>query len=228
MTCRSLTLAFFLGVGYLLMFAIFALLYRKLLLVLYTIGIVALSTYFTLGLYGLAGYRLNLMTVLAAHPAYPAGHYGLPIHVINERSQLAGEPLTQKESALLALKRTFAPCLFTSLINAAGFGALLTSPMAILKKFWIVCGCGHSAFPLFYPTCWGCCCFPLLQPAGSSTAQTGARIARFSEGIIRRKTVFWSLCLVLFLFFAGGIALLKTDTYTLGYLPGKASRGTRP
>jgi predicted RND superfamily exporter protein len=208
---------FFLGVGYLLMFALFTILYRKPLLILYTIGIVILSTYFTLGLYGAAGYRLNLMTVLLPILLMLLGIMDA-IHVINERSQLAGQPYTSKESALFALQRTFAPCLFTSLINAVGFLALLTSPMAILKTFGLFAAVG-ILLSLFFTYLLGVLLLPFTKPASGATAKTGVRIARFAESIIRRKKLFWSLFLGLFLFFAGGMALLKTDTYTLGYLP---------
>ena len=143
---------FFLGVGYLLMFAVLAALYRRAAWVLYALGIVATATYLTLGVYGALGYRLNLLTVLLPVVIILLGLMDA-LHVLNEVQQLAALPPTPAEAALPpalrrrqlalhALREMLFPCAATMLTNVAGFLALLSSPMPILRTFGLFAGLG--------------------------------------------------------------------------------------
>lgn len=210
---------FFLGVGYLIMFVLFWWIYRKPLLLLYTIGLVALSTYFTLGIYGACGYRINLMTVLLPIIIVLLGVMDA-IHVINERNQLSEAGATARDSALEALGKVFRPCLFTTFTTAAGFLALETSPMAILKNFGLFAAIG-ILLCLFFTYLLGVLILPLTQPSRKITTFTGDRLGQFLTVIMHRKPVFRGLSLALLLLFGIGVTLLKTDTYTLGYFPDK-------
>ena len=143
---------FFLGVGYLLMFAVLAALYRRAAWVLYALGIVATATYLTLGAYGALGYRLNLLTVLLPVVIILLGLMDA-LHVLNEVQQLAALPpspaeaslppaLRRRQRALRALEEMLFPCAATMLTNVAGFLALLSSPMPILRTFGVFAGLG--------------------------------------------------------------------------------------
>ncbi len=138
---------FFLGIGFGLMFLLLWALYRRGVLVLYALGIVGTATYLTLGLYGALGYRLNLLTVLLPVVIILLGLMDA-LHVINEMQQLAappGEPLatsSPKNLALAALSEMLFPCAATMLTNVAGFLALLSSPMPILRTFGLFSGVG--------------------------------------------------------------------------------------
>ena len=208
---------FFLGVGYLIMFALFWWIYRKPLLLVYTIGIVTLSTYVTLGIYGAFGYRLNLMTVLLPIIIVLLGVMDA-IHVINERNQLSEAGMNARDSALESLGRVFKPCLFTAFTTAAGFLALETSPMAILKNFGLFAAIG-ILLCLFFTYLLGVTLLPLTQPSRRITTLTSEQLARFLTLILARKNLFGGLSLLLMLFFATGMLFLRTDTYTLGYFP---------
>ena len=208
---------FFLGVGYLIMFGLFWLIYRKPLLLIYTIGLVVLSTYFTLGLYGAFGFRLNLMTVLLPIIIVLLGIMDA-IHVINERNQLRETGMSAKDSALEALQKVFYPCLFTTFTTAAGFLALETSPMAILKNFGLFAAIG-ILLCLFFTCLLGVLILPLTQTSREVTILTGRQLARFLGLVLAKKGLFGGLSLLLILFFAVGITRLRTDTYTLGYFP---------
>ena len=143
---------FFLGVGYLLMFGVLAALYRRAAWVLYALGIVATATYLTLGVYGALGYRLNLLTVLLPVVIILLGLMDA-LHVLNEVQQLAALPpalaeahlppaLRRRPLALRALREMLFPCAATMLTNVAGFLALLSSPMPILRTFGLFAGLG--------------------------------------------------------------------------------------
>ena len=171
---------FFLGVGYLLMFGVLAALYRRAAWVLYALGIVATATYLTLGVYGALGYRLNLLTVLLPVVIILLGLMDA-LHVLNEVQQLAALPptsaqaalppaLRRRQLALRALREMLFPCAATMLTNVAGFLALLSSPMPILRTFGLFAGLGIA------------CCLGLtfllgvwLLPLGSYELRMGGR-----------------------------------------------------
>jgi predicted RND superfamily exporter protein len=207
---------FFLGVGYLLMALAFLLIYRDWLLLLYVLGIVGISTYLTLGIYGALGYRLNLMTVLLPVVIILLGLMDA-LHVINERNQL-GAGADGQQAARDALQATLYPCLFTSLTTVAGFLALLTSPMAILQTFGLFAGLG-IAFCLLYTYGLGVWLLPLARPAAASTQAASQRLAGFYAAVLRHQGVLGSFSLLLMLGLGAGLPRLRADTYTLGYFP---------
>ncbi|UYZ59480.1 efflux RND transporter permease subunit [Hymenobacter latericus] len=208
---------FFLGLGYLLMFAVFALLYRNGWLLLYVLGIVGLATYVTLGVYGALGYRLTLMTVLLPVVLILLGFMDA-MHVINERNLLAAPGMSRQESALRALRNTFSPCLATMLTTVAGFLALVTSPMAILQNFGLFAALG-IALCLLFTFLLGVLILPHAKPAPRATRTTSAGLARLYEVILGRKGVFAAASVALVLLAAAGATRLQADTYTLGYFP---------
>ncbi|MCC3160440.1 MMPL family transporter [Hymenobacter sp. 15J16-1T3B] len=215
----------FLGLGYALMFGIFLLLYRNGWLLLYVLGIVGGATYLTLGAYGLLGHRLNLMTVLLPVVLILLGIMDA-MHVINERN-LVAEPgaaptaapaLARRESALMALQRTFSPCLATMLTTVAGFLALVSSPMAILRNFGLFAALG-IALCLLLTFVLGAIILPLTAPAPRATRATSRGLARFYEYLLARPLGFTAVSAAFTLLAGAGIFLLKADTYTLGYFP---------
>jgi predicted RND superfamily exporter protein len=208
---------FFLGLGYLLMFTVFALLYRNALLLLYVLGIVGGATYITLGVYGLMGFHLNLMTVLLPVVLILLGIMDA-MHVINERNLLTTPDSPRLDTALQALRNTFSPCLATMLTTVAGFLALTTSPMAILKNFGLFAALG-IALCLFFTFVLGVLILPLTKPASQATRATSSGLARFYEYILARKGFFTVLSAAMIVVAAIGIGMLRADTYTLGYFP---------
>lgn len=211
----------FLGLGYALMFTVFLLLYRNGWLLVYVLGIVGGATYLTLGVYGLLGHRLNLMTVLLPVVLILLGIMDA-MHVINERNLLADEGaapgFSQRESALAALQRTFSPCLATMLTTVAGFLALVTSPMAILRNFGLFAALG-IALCLVLTFGLGAVLLPLTSPTPKATRATSRGLARFYAYLLARPGRFTAVSALLTLLAGAGIFLLKADTYTLGYFP---------
>ncbi|GAA3933256.1 efflux RND transporter permease subunit [Hymenobacter algoricola] len=207
----------FLGLGYLLMFGVFLGLYRNLRLLLYTLGIVALSTYLTFGIYGALGYRLNLMTVLLPIVIILLGIMD-SMHVINERNLLARPGSPALADTLQTLRNVFYPCLSTMLTTVAGFLALLTSPMAILQTFGVFAALGIF-FCLLFTYLLGVLLLPHTRPAPRATAAASVWVGQFYQFLLARQRLFTALSLLLIAAFAVGTTRLRTDTYTLGYLP---------
>ncbi|MCC2548861.1 MMPL family transporter [Hymenobacter sp. BT175] len=209
---------FFLGVGYLLMIVAFVLIYRNFVLLAYALGIVGLSTYLTLGVYGALGYRINIMTVLLPVVIILLGLMDA-LHVVNERNQLeAAGRGDRRDSALKALRDTLYPCAYTSFTTAAGFLSLLTSPMAILKNFGLFAALGIGLC-LVYTYVLGVLLLPLAQPNARSTRQASTGVVRFYTWVLRHKGVLSVASLLLMLGLAAGVPRLRSDTYTLGYFP---------
>ncbi|RSK35396.1 efflux RND transporter permease subunit [Hymenobacter metallilatus] len=210
----------FLGLGYVLMFGVLLLVYRNGLLLLYTLGIVGLATYVTLGVYGALGYRVNLLTVLLPIILILLGIMD-SMHVINERNRLhtAGSPA--REDALQALGNVFAPCLFTMLTTVAGFLALLSCPMAILRNFGVFAALG-IALCLFFTFVLGVLLLPLAKAPARTAAATHVvahRLVAFYTYLLARPRFYGGLSVLLTLLLAAGLPRLRSDTYTLGYLP---------
>ncbi|MGI4762392.1 MAG: efflux RND transporter permease subunit [Janthinobacterium lividum] len=230
---------FFLGVGYLLMFGLLWLLYRRWVWLLYALGIVATATYLTLGIYGALGYRLNLLTVLLPVVIILLGLMDA-LHIINEVQQLAAQPDTglagaapanrQRGLALRALREMLVPCAATMLTNVAGFLALLSSPMLILRTFGVFAGLG-IAFCLVLTFLLGVWLLPLAPiaavPAGASQLQpnlstkTGAALGRLYGWVLGHRRALGLASAGLVLGFAAGLPRLRADTYTLGYFPAR-------
>jgi predicted RND superfamily exporter protein len=229
---------FFLGVGFGLMFGLLWALYRRGVLVLYALGIVGTATYLTLGLYGALGYRLNLLTVLLPVVIILLGLMDA-LHVINEMQQLAAPPSeapaasgpttkatsSPKELALAALSEMLFPCAATMLTNVAGFLALLSSPMPILRTFGLFSGVG-IAWCLVLTFGLGVWLLPLVRQAPARaaghagiTARTSAALVRLYGWVLGHRRILTLLVAALVLGLAAGLPRLRADTYTLGYFP---------
>lgn len=210
----------FLGLGYLLMFSVLLLIYRNVLLLVYTLSVVGLATYVTFGVYGALGYRVNLMTVLLPIILILLGIMD-SMHVINERNRLRTDTSSARTDALQALQNVFAPCLFTMLTTVAGFLALLSCPMAILQNFGVFAALG-IALCLFFTFALGVLLLPLAKaPARTARATQTAenKLVAFYNYLLARPRFFGSLSVLLTLALAAGLPRLRSDTYTIGYLP---------
>ncbi|MBG8555645.1 efflux RND transporter permease subunit [Hymenobacter guriensis] len=208
----------FLGLGYGLMFLALLLLYRNLRLLLYVVGIVGLATYLTLGVYGAMGYRLNLMTVLLPMILILLGIMDA-LHIINERNLVLTEPgQTPHSAALEALRQTLAPCLATMLTTAAGFLALVSSPMAILRTFGAFAALG-IVLCLCFTFLLGVLLLPGYQGRPRATMQAAGGLARLYTWVDAHPRQLTALALVLTVAAAFGALRLRADTYTLGYFP---------
>lgn len=207
---------FFLSLGYLVMFLLILIIYRKVSILLYAIITVSASTCITLGIYGLFGFQLNLMTVLIPCILVVLGIMDI-IHILNDYNQLPIEN-NNKENALLALKNVWRPCLFTSLTTMAGFLSLLTSPMAILQQFGIFAALGIFIC-LILTYIFGVLFLPIARPAKATIFNTQKLVNGFLEWINTYKKKISIVLLLLLLVCFIGFIFLKSDTYTLGYFP---------
>ncbi len=211
--------AIFLGLGYGVMFLLMLYLYRDGWDLLYALATIGLSTYLTLGLYGSLGFRLNIMTTVIPTIIILLGILDV-VHVINERNNLHAscKEMGPKDLALHALAKVFKPCLFTTLTTVAGFMALLTSPMAILKTFGAFSALGVF-LSLVFTYVFGLVFLPVSRPSVKITEKTRHILAGFLGYVSQRRLFFAGVSLLFCLLGIVGISKVTTDTDTLGYLP---------
>ena len=211
--------AIFLGLGYTVMFLLMLYLYRDLWDLLYALATIVSATYLTLAIYGSLGFRLNIMTTVIPTIIILLGILDV-VHVINERNNLhfAHPDLNPKQLALNALTKVFKPCLFTTLTTVAGFLALLSSPMAILKTFGAFSALG-IVMSLVFTYLFGAIFLPVSRPSVKVTEKTRFILGNFLSYVSKRRPVFAGVSLLFILLGIVGISRLKTDTDTIGYLP---------
>jgi predicted RND superfamily exporter protein len=210
---------FFLGVGYLAMFIMLLITYRKFLVLVYALGTVALSTYITLGIYGLCGFQLNIMTTLLPVIFVLLGIMDIT-HILNEQSILSSQELSQKDIALQSLLRMFKPGFFNSATTMAGFLALLTSPMAILQSFGLFAAIGILLCFVFTYLL-GIIILPATTISPKISINIGDKLTGVLLHVLKYKRRYTVICIAFVLVSLVGISRLKSDTYTLGYFPEK-------
>ena len=134
----------FVGIGYLLMFIMMAFIFRSTLLVVGAMGVITLGTLAALGLYGVMGHQLNMVTVVLPTLIFVLGiadavHF--PTALIHEHHVGDGQR-SRLDVAVAGLRRTLMPCLMTTVTTMAGFLALATSPMEVIRNLGIYAAVG--------------------------------------------------------------------------------------
>jgi predicted RND superfamily exporter protein len=209
--------AFFLGLAYLVMFLVMFFLYRDFYILCYALLTVSLATCFTLGIYGLLGYRLNLMSSLIPTIIILLGILDI-VHVVNERNHQYARTPEAGAASLSALREVFRPCLFTTLSTMAGFLALLVAPMAILQNFGVFAALG-ILLSLLFTYSLGIIFLPLSRPASGPSFLVRKWLISLLGVVLGQRKWFAGSALLLLVFCVAGIIQLETDTFTLGYFP---------
>lgn len=207
----------FLGIGYLAMFLIIIYLYRSIWVVLHALLTVSLSTYFCLAVYGFFGYQLNIMTSLLPTIFVLLGVMDT-LHIYNERNNLIREGLSPKESAFKAMIKEIRPCLFTSLTTMAGFLALMSSPMSILRSFGLFAAFGIGLCFIFTYIL-GIFFLPVATAHSPSEVNITKSLIKLEYVVNYRKYWVLGIYVVLFMVCFYGITQIKTDTETMSYFP---------
>lgn len=211
----------FIGIGYLLMFAMMWWVFRSWRIVAAAIGVISIGTLVAIGIYGLFGHQLNMVTVVlptliivlgvadAVH--MPAAF----VEVCRDRPEL-----TSVDQLALTLRRVFVPTLLTTLTTMGGFLALSSSPMAVIRHLGIFAAIGVGVALL--------ATFLLMTVAFAGISDTyespeHALIGRFL-GWTERRLASSKLAIVVVSLVLVGVAALfasavEDDTYTIGYMP---------
>jgi uncharacterized protein len=211
----------FLGLGYLVIFVVLGWLFRSWRLVLATIGVVTVGTLVALGVYGYAGHQLNMVTVVLPTLIVVLGladAIHMPAAFVREREQ--NPEADRHTQAANALRKVFVPCLLTTVTTMAGFLALSSSPMAVIRHLGIYAaiGVGAALLASLVLMAWALAGQPQDWRFPRHRLVDG--ILDGVEGLLHRKR---PLLIVLTLALCGlagwGATTVVADTYTIGYLP---------
>ena len=115
--------------------------FRSAPLVLLPLGVTGVTTAWTLGAYGLAGFQLNAITGLLA-PVLMVLSLPVSVHLIQGWLDAEGGSEDRVARILGALRRLLFPCFFCSLTTALGFASLATSSMPAVEQFGLFAALG--------------------------------------------------------------------------------------
>lgn len=212
----------FVTLGYLIMFGMLWLVFRSIRLVLAAIGVIFVGTWISLGVYGLLGNQLNTMTIVLPTLIIVLGiadavHF--PV-IYLRLSQAPDAPSDRLTLAANGLKEALLPCALTTLTTVAGFLALVSSPMGVIKDMGIYASLGLLA---------ALAASALLMALAFMSIKPDHKLPelRWITGMtqplarqLQRAPKRWAaLCALLIALGTLGASQVKIDTYTLGALP---------
>ena len=211
----------FIGIGYLMMFLALGLVFRSWRLVLAALGVITAGTIAALGVYGLLGHQLNMVTVVlptliivlatadAVH--FPAAYF---VQLKDGRHANRVEVLTA------TLKHVLAPCVLTTVTTMAGFVALSSAPMAVIRHLGIFAAVGIG-------TALVACIILMVVALHGMPERTKLPTHGWIESVLSRVTTLLKtrpillagLSVAIFAAAVVGWTRVNNDTYTIGYLP---------
>ncbi len=209
----------FVGLSYLVIFGALWWIFRSWRLVAAVGGVVTVGTLVALGALGLAGKQINMITVVLPTLVIVLGladavHFPAAF----ARAQVAGRP--RGEAVAAALKQVAVPCLMTTLTTMAGFLALVSSPMAVIRDLGLYAALGVGA-ALVASMVLMAATLPGLPDAWTlrESRLVQGLLARIRGLLERRRPALVIASVAIAAVSAYGAAQVVTDTYTIGYLP---------
>lgn len=240
--------AVFVGLSQLVIFALLLVFFRRLGPVVLALVAVGLATVWLLGIYGGAGRDVNMVTMVlptlvlvigicdAVHilrHAAGAAPAGVPDDAAPadapDGAAPSGAPdgarkTTDRARLARAIGFIAVPCLFTSLTTMAGFAALATSRMGVVRDLGIFAAIGIGlAFvatlavaALVLPARRG-----RPRPTRDDRLVTGLQgaLGRLATAVVARKELVLAATLVAILLGTYGLTRIDVDTFSLGFLP---------
>jgi uncharacterized protein len=211
----------FVGIGYLIIFGLMGWLYRSARLVLAAMGVVGVGTIVALGVYGLLGHQLNMVTVVLPTLIIVLGLADVVHFPAAFAARRQSHPDEDRSSAVAAtLRRIWIPCLLTTVTTMAGFGALLTSPMAVIRHLGGFAALGVGA-ALLASLVFMAIALHSLPEGWTPTRHPRSRaLLDGIRGLLIRHPRRMAVAMLAITVLAGaGALLVEADTYTIGYLP---------
>lgn len=207
-------LAFMAG-AFLVIFVLLWPLFRSRAAVFASVGAVSCAALMTRGLLGLFDRNENMVTMTLPVLVVILGVADC-IHIFRYR---AGRPTEDAAKSLAAILK---PCLFTTLTTMVGFAALGTSRMAVVRDLGLFASAGIgfafvssvivAAFVMANPD------FRVKRPSEPGEGWAGRILAWTGRFSVANKEAVLGVCALLILICGIGIARVKVDTYSIGFL----------
>jgi predicted RND superfamily exporter protein len=207
----------FIAASYLVIVGLLLLLFRRIGPVVLTLVVVGLAAIWLMGLYGATGHDINMVTMVLPTLMLIIGVSDC-IHFLNRAVEQPVEG-TRWEKARAAVAFMFWPCFMNSLTTAAGFAALATASMPVVRDLGIFAAIG--VLGAFLAALIGCSVGLLwqrMEPAPEPPALLNRTVAGMARLATERPAAVLVGALVLILTGALGITKLEVDTYSIDYL----------
>jgi predicted RND superfamily exporter protein len=213
----------FTGLGYLTMFLVIGLLYRRAVYVIMALFTALTAVLATLSIYGYFGFGLNIFTVMTPTLVITMSIINV-MHIINKFKNVRRDAVVVGREAVVGatLSDVVLPCFYASMTTVIGFLSLVTSNTAILKEFgWLTAiGC---LFAFLFSFIWSSI-FLFVAYKGNDRASIIEEIAakfscKLTSGIQRNYKTFSLIATFVTVISVGGILTIKLDMYPLGYFP---------
>jgi predicted RND superfamily exporter protein len=192
---------------------------RRLGPVLLTLGVVGVSALWMMGLYGASGRDINMVTLILPTLMLVIGVSDC-VHFLTHaaRDQGAeGEPRSARVRRAIGFM--FWPCLLNTLTTAAGFAALASAPMPVVRDMGVFAALGVGG--AFVAALVGCS-VGLLSPRFEPRLPDSALLQRLVDAMAglaaRRPGAVLVAALAVLLVGALGMTRLEVDTYSIDYL----------
>ncbi len=185
--------------------------------VLLAIAGVLLAVIWTLGLYGALGRSINMVTMVLPTLVLVIG-VADSVHILHHHGIRGGG------NPARTLSTIGVPCLFTTLTTMAGFSALATSKMAVVRDLGIfaAAGIGFALIATVGIIVLGLRVTffrPLTVPSRHGPRWLTVKITALTEWSLRRRGAVLGGLILFVLVCAFGVTRIKVDTYSLGFLP---------
>ena len=210
----------FITLTYMLMFALLWWIFRSMRLVWATVGVITVGTVACLGVYGLMGKHMNMVTVLLPTLVIVLGIADAVHFPAALSRELKATPDDRMGAIRRGLRQILGPCIMTTLTTMAGFMALAAAPMAVVRELGIYSAIGIFA-ALVASAVFMTLAFAGLKEGVTLPDHPGIHgLLTRCAGWLRRRQ---ALVVVITLAVSGvglyGAAYIEADTYTLGYMP---------
>jgi predicted RND superfamily exporter protein len=216
----------FTGLSYVVLIVCLWLALRRGVAVVLAILIVHLASLFLLALHLGLGYKLNMVTMILPTLVLVIGVTDAVYFIstyLQERPRYEAMGLSKRDTIARALGFCFVPGLINSVTTSIAFLAFASSDMAVIRTLGVFAGVGIIlAFVMSVTVCAvGFEIFDLRPRRASEASKLDMFLPRLLERIslftVQRRQELLAASAFLFLIALGGVALLKVDTYTIGY-----------
>lgn len=211
----------FLGLGFLLLFAVMGWVFRSAWFTLTAMLVVTVAVLVMFGIFGLMGKQINMVTSVLPVVVMVLGIADV-VHFPTAfvRLRRANPDQSRRVIAVESLRQVIWPCVLTTVTTVAGFLALVSAPMAVVRELGLFAAIG-IATALLASLILMAVVFVLLPD--KVTLPSHQRIDAFTDGCRRlvqqRGTMAWALIIIIVVVMGAGANRVEVDTFTLGYLP---------
>jgi len=200
-----------------LIFLLLWMYFRRVGPVLLTLGIVGAATTWLMGIYGLSGKDVNMVTVVMPTLVMVVCTADC-VHLLIYASDLP-DSLTPRQRTVRTLGDLAPPCLVTTLTTAAGFASLASSSMALVRTLGIFCAIGVGAGLI---TAFAGCAVALPYDAALPDRSSQSWLRRTVNRVVDFGLQRWRIVIMGAMGVAVGAAVglggIQADTNPIGYL----------